>query len=69
MRPVAFGEALSAATRLTIFSNDKPDRFFSVIKFWTDKTSGVALELNTGVPHLSGRRRGRQNAFADSSAN
>ena len=27
-----------------------PTRFFSVIKFWTDKTSGVARELNTGVP-------------------
>ncbi len=50
MRPVAFGEALPAGTRLTLFSDDKPDRFFSVIKFWTDKTSGVALELKTGVP-------------------
>ena len=27
MRPVAFGEALSAGTRLTLFSDDKPDRF------------------------------------------
>jgi len=50
MRPVAFGEALPAGTRLTLFSADKPDRFFTVIKFWIDKTSGVALELNTGVP-------------------
>ena len=31
MRPVAFGEALSAGTRLTLFSNDKPDRFFTVL--------------------------------------
>jgi hypothetical protein len=50
MRPVAFGEALSAGTRLTLFSDDKPDRFFTVIKSWMDATSGVALELKTGVP-------------------
>ena len=50
MRAVAFGEALPTGTRLTLFSDDKPDRFFTVIKFWTDKTSGVARELNTGVP-------------------
>jgi hypothetical protein len=50
MRPVAFGEALPAGTRLTLFSDDKPDRFFSVSKFWMDATSGVALELKTGVP-------------------
>ena len=50
MRPVAFGEALTAGTRLTLFSDDKPNRFFTVIKFWMDATSGVALELETGVP-------------------
>jgi hypothetical protein len=51
MRLLAFGEALPAGTRLTLFSNDKPpDRFFTVIKFWLDKTSGVALNLKTGVP-------------------
>ena len=50
MRPVAFGEALPSGTRLTLFSNDKPDRFFTVIKFWMDATSGVALELKTDVP-------------------
>jgi hypothetical protein len=50
MRPVVFGEARPAGTRLTLLSADKPDRFFTVIKFWIDKTSGVALELNTGVP-------------------
>jgi hypothetical protein len=43
-------EALPAGTRLTLFSADKPDRFFTIIKFWTDETSGVALELKTGVP-------------------
>jgi hypothetical protein len=41
---------LSAGTRLTLFSDDKPDRFFTVIKFWMDGTSGVALALKTGVP-------------------
>jgi hypothetical protein len=50
MRPVTFGEALPAGTRLTLFSDDKPDRVFTVIKFWLDATSGVALDLKTGVP-------------------
>jgi hypothetical protein len=50
MRPVAFGEAFSAGARLTLFSDDKPDRFFTVIKSWLDETSGVALALKTGVP-------------------
>jgi hypothetical protein len=57
MRPVAFGEALPAGTRLTLFSDDKPDRFFTVIKFWMDKTSGVALNLKTGVSTYPSRRR------------
>ena len=50
MHPVAFGDALPAGTRLTLFSDDKPDRCFTVIKFWMDETSGVALALKTGVP-------------------
>jgi hypothetical protein len=50
MRPVTFAEALSSGTRLTLFSDDKPDRFFTVSKFWMDETSGVALTLKTGVP-------------------
>ena len=50
MRPVEFGEALAAGTRLTLFSRDKPDRFFTVIKFWMDETSGIALAMKTGVP-------------------
>jgi hypothetical protein len=61
MRPLAFGEALPAGTRLTLFSDDKPDRFFTV-KFWMDETSGVALALQTGVPYYPSRRRGRQNS-------
>ena len=50
MRPVAFGEPLPGGTRLTLVSDDKPDRFFTVIKFWMDETSGVALALKTSVP-------------------
>jgi hypothetical protein len=69
MRPVAFGEALPAGTRLTLFSDDKPDRFLTVIKFWMDETSGVALALKGGVPSYPSRRRGRQNVFTDSPIN
>jgi hypothetical protein len=78
MRPIAFVEALPAGTRLTLFSDDKPDRFFTVIKFWLDATSGVALDLKTGVPTYQveeglPRRRlpeagGRQNSFTASRA-
>jgi hypothetical protein len=50
MRPVEFGEASIAGTRLTLFSDDKPVRFFTVTKFWMDETSGVALALKGGVP-------------------
>jgi hypothetical protein len=66
MRPVAFGEALSARTRLTLFLDDKPDRFFTVIKFWMDATSGVALDLKTGVPTYQVEDEGRHNAFTAS---
>jgi hypothetical protein len=50
MRPVEFSEALPGGTRLTLISLDKPGRFFIVIKFWMDETSGIALALRTGVP-------------------
>ncbi len=50
MRPVEFGEALAAGTRLTLFSDDKPDRFFTVIKFWMDETLGASLAPSSGVP-------------------
>jgi hypothetical protein len=69
MRHVAFGEALPAGTRLTLFSYDMPQRFFTVIKFSMDETSGVALALKTGVPFYPSRRRGRQNSFTDSPTN
>jgi hypothetical protein len=69
MRPVAFGEVLSAGNRLTLFSDDKPDRFFTVIKLWMDETSGVALALKIGVPSYPSRRRGRQNSLTDPPSN
>jgi hypothetical protein len=50
MRPVEFGEALAAGTRLTLFSDDKPDRLFTVIKFWMDETLGASLRIQNGVP-------------------
>jgi hypothetical protein len=50
VRPIEFGEPLPGGTRLTLFSDDQPNRFFTVIKFWMDETSGVALALKTGVP-------------------
>ncbi len=34
----------------TLFSYDKPGRFFTVIKFWMDEASGIALALRGGVP-------------------
>ena len=63
MRPVEFGEALSAGTHLTVFSgeglvngtrltlvsHDRPDLFFRVIEFWLDQTSRIALALKAGV--------------------
>ena len=57
MRPVEFGEALAARTRLTLFSDDKPDRLFTVIKFWMDETSGIALALRTEGGRLLAERK------------
>ncbi|MFY9983657.1 MAG: hypothetical protein WAK31_02820 [Chthoniobacterales bacterium] len=50
MRPVEFGEAVPAGTRLTLFAADKPNRHFRVVTFLMDKVSGVMLDLETGVP-------------------
>ncbi|HYZ71859.1 MAG TPA: hypothetical protein VE641_02195 [Chthoniobacterales bacterium] len=50
MQPVEFGEALAAGTRLVLFSDDKADRLFTIITFLIDAISGVALDLETGVP-------------------
>jgi hypothetical protein len=57
MRLVAFGESLPSGTRLTLFSDDKPDCFFTVIKFWMDEASGVALATERWRSYLSSRRR------------
>jgi hypothetical protein len=37
-------------TPITLFSQHKPDRFFTVFKFRMNETSGVALALRGGVP-------------------
>ena len=50
MRPVAFGEALSAGTRLTLFSDDKPTASLPSLSSGWMQPSGVALELKTSVP-------------------
>jgi hypothetical protein len=50
MRPGEFGDVYLPELRFTLVSDDKPDRFFTVIKFWMNATSTVALELKTGVP-------------------
>jgi hypothetical protein len=49
MRPVEFGDELAIGTRLTLSSDDKPDRF-SVIKSWIDQTLGASLAMGAGVP-------------------
>ena len=50
MRPVEFGEGLAPGTPLTLFSHDKPERLFTVIKFWVDETLNIPLKLSGGVP-------------------
>jgi hypothetical protein len=35
---------------MTLFSDDNPNRFFTVIKFWMDATIGASLGLGIGVP-------------------
>jgi hypothetical protein len=42
--------SISRRNRITLFSDDQPGRFFRIIKFWMDETSGIALALKTGVP-------------------
>jgi hypothetical protein len=38
------------ARRLTLFSDDKPDRLFTVIKFWIDQTLGASPHLERASP-------------------
>jgi len=78
MRPVVFGEALPAGTRLTLFSADKPDRFFTVIEFWIDKTSAwhssstpaslPITSMTAGRAVALAEAGGKQNASPDPSA-
>jgi hypothetical protein len=51
MRPVAFGEALPARTRLTLFADDKPDRFLHrrLNSGWM-KPWALHSRLRPGVP-------------------
>jgi hypothetical protein len=53
MRPVAFGEALPGGTGLILISDDKPDRFFTVIKFGWMKPR--ALRSHSEVAFLATR--------------
>jgi hypothetical protein len=48
--PRCFWRSFVCRDSTNLFSDDEPDRFFTVIKFWMDATSGVALDLKTGVP-------------------
>ena len=79
MHPIAFGEPLLAGTRLTLFSDDKPDRFFTVIKFWMDETMGLPLPSEPAFLPIKSKTAcraeglpeagGRQNSFTASTAN
>ncbi len=50
MRPVEFGENLLPGTKLTLFSHDKPDRFFTVLEFTLDTELGSRTGFNCAVP-------------------
>ena len=70
MRPIAFGEPLPVGFRLTLFSNDKSERFLTVIRFWMEETSGLALDLKTAVPSYQVEHGlpGRRSASAEPAA-
>jgi hypothetical protein len=51
IRPVAFGEALPAGTRLTLFSDDKPDRFFTGDAVFCAPASVIKI-INDGIEEL-----------------
>jgi hypothetical protein len=63
MRPVEFGEAVPAGTRLTLFSADKPDRLFTVITFCIDKVSGVALTSTRAFPAIKSKTRKEESIY------
>jgi hypothetical protein len=63
MRPVEFGEAVPAGIRLTLLSADRPDRLFTVIAFSIHKVSGVALNLESGVPSYQSKTRKAESIY------
>jgi hypothetical protein len=50
MLTTTIGQRLLCGTRLTLFSDEKPDPLFTVIKFWIDQTLGASPALENGVP-------------------
>ena len=50
MRPVEFGENLPPGTRLILFSDDKPDRFFTVLEFTLNSEVGSLAGFGCAVP-------------------
>jgi hypothetical protein len=57
MRPVAFGEALPAGTRLTLFSDASPIASSRSLSSGWMNPQGVALALRGGVPIKSKTRK------------
>ena len=49
--------------------DDQPDRYFNMIKFWMDETSGVALALKNGVTTYQVEDEEGGTHFTDSPAN
>ena len=50
MRPVEFGENLLPGTRLILFSDDKSDRFFTVLEFTLNSELASLSGLGCAVP-------------------
>jgi len=57
MRPVAFGEALLVGTRPTLFSDDKPDGFLTVIKFGWMKRRALHSRLRPAFLPIKSKTR------------
>jgi hypothetical protein len=57
MRPVRFREALAAGTRLTLFSDDKPDRFFTIIKSWRMKRRALRSQSEVAFLPIKSKTR------------
>jgi hypothetical protein len=50
MRPVEFAKNVPPGTRLILFSDDKPDRFFTVLEFKLDPQLGSLAQLGRAIP-------------------